>query len=111
MTRFISRGASIGMTPSARSSRNIRSRANLRARRGIILVQLENEYDYAGLPDDVMINQVKALGEAARAGGIDVPLFTCWTHPVRGSTDLLRQVFDACNFYPRWSYAAVPEGI
>jgi hypothetical protein len=61
-------------------------------------VQLENEYDYAGLPDDVMINQVKALGEAARAGGIDVPLFTCWTHPVRGSTDLLRQVFDACNF-------------
>jgi hypothetical protein len=71
---------------------------------GVILVQLENEYDYARMPDDVMLSQVRALGEAARAGGIDVPLFTCWTHPVRGSTDpFMRQVFDACNFYPRWN--------
>ena len=71
---------------------------------GVILVQVENEYDYAHFPDDVKINQVKALAEYARADGIDVPLITCWTHQVRGSTDpVLRQIFDCCNFYPRWA--------
>ncbi len=70
---------------------------------GVILVQLENEYDYAGLPAQVMINQVKALAQTALDDGIDVPLFTCWTRPVRGSSDpLLRHLFDSCNFYPRW---------
>ena len=79
---------------------------------GVILFQLENEYDYARLPEDVMINQVKALGEAALANGIDVPLITCWTHPVRGATDpMLRQVFDACNFYPRWGVDSIRERI
>ena len=43
------------------------------------------------------------LAAAAQANGIDVPLFTCVTHAVRGSTDpLVRQVFDTCNFYPLW---------
>ena len=70
---------------------------------GVILVQLENEYDSAGLPTEVMVNQVEALGETARAAGIDVPFFTCWTHPIRGATNgLMRQMFDCCNFYPRW---------
>ena len=70
---------------------------------GVILVQLENEYD-SHAPDDVMINQLKALARTARAGGIDVPFFTCWTHVVRGSTDpVLREMFDCCNFYPRWN--------
>ncbi len=79
---------------------------------GVILVQLENEYDYAKFSDDVKRNQVRALGEFARADGIDVPLFTCWTHPVRGQADpLLRQVFDACNFYPRWNVDEVQKGI
>ena len=79
---------------------------------GVILVQLENEYDYAKFSDDVKRNQVRALGEYARADGIDVPLFTCWTHPVRGQDDpLLRQVFDACNFYPRWNVDSVQKDI
>ena len=70
---------------------------------GIILVQVENEYDFPKFPDDVKINQVKALAEYARADGVDVPLITCWTHQVRGSTDpVLGQIFDCCNFYPRW---------
>ena len=72
---------------------------------GVILVQVENEYDFSvAYPDDVKIAQVKALAEDARADGIDVPLITCWTHPVRGSADpVLREIFDCCNFYPRWN--------
>jgi len=70
---------------------------------GVILFQVENEYDYVHLPDGGKINQVKALARFARADGIDVPLITCWTHEVRGQADpLVRQVFDCCNFYPRW---------
>ncbi len=82
---------------------------------GVILVQVENEYDFAHFPDDVKINYVKALAEDARADGIDVPLITCWTHEVRGSTDpVLRQIFDCCNFYPRWNVedelgSSIPE--
>ena len=79
---------------------------------GVIMVQLENEYDYAGLPADVMLNQVRALGIDARVAGIDVPLFTCWTHPVRGSKEpFMQQVFDACNFYPRWGVDGVKKDI
>jgi Glycosyl hydrolases family 35/Beta-galactosidase jelly roll domain len=72
---------------------------------GVILVQVENEYDFGPpFPDEVRINQVKALAQYARADGIDVPLITCWTHVVRGSADpILRQIFDCCNFYPRWA--------
>jgi len=71
---------------------------------GVILFQVENEYDYAGYNDEVKINHVKALAEAALANGIDVPLISCWTHQVRGSSDpVLRQIFDCCNFYPRWN--------
>ncbi|HEY1787957.1 MAG TPA: beta-galactosidase [Verrucomicrobiae bacterium] len=70
---------------------------------GVILVQLENEYDFPDFPDQVKINQLKALAHDARVGGIDVPFVSCWTHVVRGSTDPdLRQIFDCCNFYPRW---------
>ena len=71
---------------------------------GVILFQVENEYDFAGLPGEVKANQVKALAQYALLDGIDVPLFTCWTHQVRGSRDpVLRQLFDCCNFYPRWN--------
>ena len=67
------------------------------------MFQLENEYGLYKLPDDVERNQVRALAEYARADGIDVPLFTCWTGVVRGQSDpVLRQIFDTCNFYPFW---------
>lgn len=70
---------------------------------GVILMQLENEYDFEKFPDHVKINHIKALAQDARADGIDIPFITCWTHQVRGSSDpVLREVFDCCNFYPRW---------
>jgi len=70
---------------------------------GVILFQIENEYDYSGGGDDVHIGQLKALADQAHLSGIDVPLVTCWTRQIRGSKDsVLSQVFDCCNFYPRW---------
>lgn len=71
---------------------------------GVILVQVENEYDVAKYSDETKIAQLKALAQYARADGIDVPFITCWTKQVRGSSDpVLRQIFDCCNFYPRWN--------
>jgi hypothetical protein len=71
---------------------------------GVILVQLENEYNFGHFPDDVIVRNLKALAEDALADGINVPFTTCWTRQVRGQTDpVLRGVFDSCNFYPRWA--------
>src|ERR1700677_4639879 len=66
---------------------------------GVIFVQLENEYDiYSEIPESQRAPQLRALYEAAIAGGIDVPLFTCLTQQCRSSSDPeLGQVFDAVN--------------
>ena len=69
---------------------------------GTILFQIENEYDYAGLPYKVMTGQLRALRHDAKVNGIDVPLFTCWTRPVRERVDPeLSDVFDGSNLYSR----------
>jgi hypothetical protein len=79
---------------------------------GVILMQLENEYDYAHFPDKVKLNQIRVLGQTAQADGIDVPLITCWTAQVRGRTDpLMRQIFDCANFYPRWDVDSIRKDI
>jgi Glycosyl hydrolases family 35/Glycosyl hydrolases family 2, sugar binding domain len=71
---------------------------------GIILYQLENEYNYCSLSNKIKFNYLKAIGQTVLADGIDVPLFTCVTSIVRGSDDpILRQVYDSCNFYPGWN--------
>jgi hypothetical protein len=78
---------------------------------GIILYQLENEYG-GNQPDDVEVRYLHALGQQAMDDGIDVPLFTCWTAVVRGSRDpILRQVYDSCNFYPRWDVDSIASEI
>jgi hypothetical protein len=79
---------------------------------GVILVQVENEYDSTPFSDAVKINHIRALAVYARADGIDVPLISCWTHQVRGSADpVLRQIFDCCNFYPRWGVDSTEKEI
>lgn len=79
---------------------------------GIILFQVENEYDYSGMPEAVKAAYVKALAQEAIAKGIDVPLFTCWTRSIRGQSDpVLSQLFDSCNFYPRWNVDSVQRDI
>jgi len=75
---------------------------------GIIMFQLENEYDYQGGSDEVHVGQIKALAQQALDGGIEVPFVTCWTKQVRGSKDpLVSQVMDSCNFYPRWNVDSI----
>ncbi len=70
----------------------------------IILMQIENEYDYFGLPDSDKVTYLKSLYETAMKNGIDVPIITCWTRQARDNSDsVFSQVMDACNFYPGWT--------
>lgn len=72
--------------------------------KGIIMVQLENEYIYFGMESDKKIEFLKALYDASVKNGIDVPLFTCVTPEVRGSKDpVISQLFDMDNQYVWWN--------
>jgi hypothetical protein len=69
----------------------------------IILMQIENEYDYWKLPDADKAAYVRALAQMAWKSGIDIPLITCWTKQVRDRQDPdFSRIMDTCNFYPRW---------
>jgi len=76
--------------------------------KGVILVQIENEYDYWGGASPAQKKKhLQFLYNTATADGIDVPIFTCWTREARGSNDpILSQVFDSSNFYHRWGLNA-----
>ncbi|HEY8901619.1 MAG TPA: beta-galactosidase [Chthoniobacterales bacterium] len=66
--------------------------------KGIILVQIENEYNHHKAPDKEKL--LRALYGAVKKNGIDVPIFTCLTVECRGSKDPeLSQVFDTDNYY------------
>jgi Glycosyl hydrolases family 35/Beta-galactosidase, domain 2/Beta-galactosidase second all-beta domain len=70
----------------------------------IIMMQIENEYDYWDLPAPQKLAYVRSLAETAWNSGINVPLITCWTKPARQNSDPdMARVMDACNFYPRWN--------
>ncbi len=70
----------------------------------IIMVQVENEYDFSPpIPDADKKAYLSALAQMAWTQGIDVPLITCWTHQARENSDYaMGQIMDTCNFYPRW---------
>jgi len=69
-------------------------------RKGVILFQIENEYDYAGGSEEARTGQLNALYDEARGDGIDIPILTCWTHEIRQkSMPALRGTFDASNLY------------
>lgn len=70
---------------------------------GVILFQLENEYDSWPATKEVRLNYLTDLAKIATADGIDVPLFTCKTKEVREvPSGPLRNVFDCVNQYPLW---------
>jgi len=79
---------------------------------GIIMFQLENEYDYAGGTSEAHAAQVKALEQQAYDGGIEVPFVTCWTKQARSSFDgQLSFVMDTCNFYPRYDVGSIAASL
>jgi hypothetical protein len=66
--------------------------------KGIILMQIENEYDAFKCADKSKM--LRALYEAATNCGVEVPIFTCLTRECRGSSDpVLSRVFDCDNYY------------
>ncbi len=75
----------------------------------IIMVQVENEYDYSPpLPDAAKLEYVRALARMVWGAGITVPVITCWTSQARENSDAdMARIMDTCNFYPRWKI--VPE--
>ncbi len=70
----------------------------------IIMMQVENEYDYAPpIPDAAKREYIRALAQMAWNAGITIPIFTCWTHQARENSDVdMARIIDTCNFYPRW---------
>lgn len=73
--------------------------------KGMILWQVENEYDYSSLSDETKRNYTKYLIQSSKNHGIEVPIFTCWTNPVRypKGDAVLSQAFDNPNEYVRWN--------
>lgn len=66
--------------------------------KGIIMVQIENEYDAHGTGGKDRF--LTALQDSVRRAGVEVPVFTCLTRECRGSKDpKLSQVFDCDNYY------------
>lgn len=69
-----------------------------RGSKGVIMVQIENEYDAQNAKNKV--DFLRALYRSVRGAGVTVPVFTCLTAQCRGSKDdVLRNVFDAENLY------------
>jgi hypothetical protein len=79
----------------------------------IIMVQVENEYDFSPpLPDADKREYIRALANMVWGVGISVPVITCWTKQARENSDPdMGKIMDTCNFYPRWNIVkeVVPE--
>jgi len=70
----------------------------------IIMVQVENEYDYSPpILDADKREYIRALARMVWNAGISVPIITCWTKQARQNSDPdMARIMDTCNFYPRW---------
>lgn len=80
--------------------------------KGVILFQIENEYDYWGMEEVAKVNHLARLHKDARNAGIDVPIFTCWTHQIRTTKNPeLADVFDAVNLYNRTDIAGAERNM
>src|SRR5439155_24491530 len=80
---------------------------------GIILWQIENEYDYASEPAEVKRGQISALAHDSRDLGIDVPLFTCQSRNVKFNDDpfIHDNVIETVNSYPKYDMEGHRRGI
>ena len=70
----------------------------------IVMVQVENEYDFSTLADADKREYIRALAQMVWSAGINLPVITCWTKQARQNADPdMAQIMDTCNFYPRWN--------
>ena len=75
---------------------------------GVLIFQVENEYDFPSFPKPVKQTYVESLVTGALKNGIEVPLFINWGSCVMGAKNpLLRRVFDTMDFYPGWNVNSV----
>ncbi|MGH9435753.1 MAG: beta-galactosidase, partial [Terriglobia bacterium] len=69
----------------------------------IIMIQVENEYDYWRLPDAEKRTYITALAEMVWKAGIDIPIITNWCKQARENSDpVMARIMDTADFYPRW---------
>ncbi len=74
----------------------------------VILLQIENEYDFYSVPDSQKVEYIKSLYQDVMQNDIDVPVITCWTKQVRNNKDsVFSQIMDAVNGYPGWNLEGV----
>jgi Glycosyl hydrolases family 35/Glycosyl hydrolases family 2, sugar binding domain len=80
---------------------------------GIILWQIENEYDYSGQTPTVKKNQLDFLVHTSRDLGVDVPLTTCMTNDPLFQQDkyLQENVVETRNTYPKFDMRAEQRDI
>lgn len=70
----------------------------------IIMVQVENEYDFWRLPSPQKTQYITALAQMAWNAGINVPLITNWCRQARdNSNPVMARIMDTADFYPRWN--------
>ncbi|MGB6133644.1 MAG: beta-galactosidase [Acidobacteriaceae bacterium] len=89
-------------------------RDNMITRGGpVVLIQIENEYDYWDLPGQQKLAYLTALAKMVWNAGIDIPIITNWAQQARDKSDpVMARITDTCDFYPRWNIAReVPAGL
>jgi Glycosyl hydrolases family 35/Beta-galactosidase, domain 2 len=70
----------------------------------IIIIQIENEYDYWLLPSAEKAKYVKALAQMVWNAGIEIPIITNWCKEARDNSDpVMGRIMDTADFYPRWN--------
>lgn len=70
----------------------------------IILIQVENEYDYWGqVPSAEKTEYITALANMVWDAGIDIPIITNWCREARNNANpVMARITDTADFYPRW---------
>ena len=72
--------------------------AKAKGKKGIILIQIENEYNAHKTTNKT--HALQRMYKSVRSAGVNIPVFTCLTAETRGSKDsVLAQVFDCDNYY------------
>jgi hypothetical protein len=80
---------------------------------GVILWQIENEYDFSRMPGPASIGQIQMLAHASRDFGIDVPLITCMTkkYAYRDDPFLRDNVVETLTCYPDFNAARLTGSV